>query len=157
MGGPAIINNVPYKEFDNFFICNFYYGGYLWTSSEQAYQALKFLDPTKEDHKSNINYNHFIEILNTNDPYRCWQLGRSKDYKIRDEFEENKADVMYNVCLEKVQQNWKLSQSLMTTRGNIQFLQSSNYWNRKNAEIYKRIRGVLIDRVNDVIKFHSSK
>jgi predicted NAD-dependent protein-ADP-ribosyltransferase YbiA (DUF1768 family) len=149
MGGPAIINNKPYNEFDNFYRCKFEYGGYAWTSSEQCFQALKFYDPFTQV-LTNDNYSHFLEIQNTHDPQHCWMMGQDRRYKIRDDWNtvadngyETRVNVMYDVCRAKVVQNPEMKTKLIQSNGIIQFQQSSNFWNRENAGIYTRMREEL--------------
>ena len=104
MGGSAFINNIEYKEFDNFYNCQFYIDNLLWNSSEQAYQALKFddkqhilkinqeTDMSMIIHLGHVTYIKYIEGYSNN----------TKENINNNPFLNNqKISLMYKVNLEK--------------------------------------------------------
>ena len=101
MGGPGFADGVQFDEWDNFFECKFHYLGYNWSTSEQAFQALKFLDLSNPLHRDHPNFNHAMKILVTLNAQECWHLGQSAAHKTRQDWEDIKADVMFNVCPRK--------------------------------------------------------
>ena len=143
MGGSGFAENIEYKEFDNFFNCNFIMNGYRWTSSEQAYQALKYED---KDHIERINRETDISLI--------YQLGQSKHHKLSenydysekiyyDPFENKKIKLMYKVNLEKFSQNKALKDLLLRTKGPITFYKSSKFWRYWNGKILEKIRNII--------------
>lgn len=160
MGGPAFVDGETFVALDNF-NTNYYfiYGNVdgeplVWDSSERAFQALKFLDITTcERPKSHPNYSHFMKIYLAKSVEDAFRLGQSREFKLRDDWEDAKANVMYVVCFEKVVQNFQLLEDLVGTSGSINFYGSTDYWNEKNREIYEHIRDIFKSK----IKFLSSQ
>jgi len=145
MGGSAFIQNIEYKQFDNFYNCVFELDGYIWNSSEQAYQALKYSD--KE---------HIERIARETDISMIYHLGHSKDHKLSenydysekilkgsDPFKNKKINLMYRVNFAKYSQNEELKNILLSTRGDIKFYGSTKFWNTWNGKILERLRNNL--------------
>jgi len=64
MGGPAIINDRPYYEFDNFNMkYPFMYDDKKWYSCEQLYQAMKFDDEEYREYIRAQRDSHCIYML----------------------------------------------------------------------------------------------
>ena len=146
MGGSGFSENIEYKEFDNFFRCEFVMEGYNWTSSEQAYQALKYDD---KEHIERINRETSIAMI--------YHLGHSTHYKLSENygysekifsnpFENKKIKLMYRVNFEKFSQNKRLRDILLETKGPITFLGSSKFWRYWNGKILEKIRDVLSNK-----------
>jgi len=151
MGGPATIDGETYREFDNFFKCSFIFRGFVWSSSEQAFQAVKFDSLRNPEWVERKNATIINEIIDCDDPQKSWAVGQSREYKLRDDWEEMKVQEMFNVCYAKVTQNWDMALKLCKTRGKIVFTESTKFWNKYNGEIYERIRELLLHDIKDVI------
>lgn len=133
MGGPGRIGLKKYVEFDNFYPCIIEYNEMIFHSSEQLYQALKFVS---KDYQKEI-------AEKGKDPYTAWAMGQNRTYKLIDNFEEKKAELMYIANYEKYIQNPELKKVLLSTEGNISFADSSNFWNQMNAKILHTLRSTL--------------
>ena len=83
MGGPCLVDGTMRPELDNFLQCAFELDGKQWTSSEQYFQAVKFTD---EGYREKIRACH--------DGGACWQLGNSRAFQLRADWENVKVDVM---------------------------------------------------------------
>jgi len=132
MGGFGTVNGVKYVEFDNFYICKIQHNGLIWNSSEQLYQALKFKD--KKYQKKISEEQHVM---------KAWELGQSREHELVDNFEEQKANLMYYANFEKFRQNPHLANVLTSTEGKIVFTKSCDFWNRMNSKILMKIRDKL--------------
>lgn len=147
MGGSVLIDNIEYIEFDNFFNISFIFNGKIWSSSEQAYQALKFDDEE-----------HIEKIRNESDMSMILYLGHVKFIKyidgwrnlkyvpknMKNPFEEHSnVNLMYRVNLEKIKQNDRLKKRLLQTKGKIKGTGSSSFWNKWNGLILEKIRKEL--------------
>ena len=143
MGGSAFINNIEYKEFDNFYNCQFYIDNLLWNSSEQAYQALKFddkqhilkinqeTDMSMIIHLGHVTYIKYIEGYSNN----------TKENINNNPFLNNpKISLMYKVNLEKFKQNPHLLEILKKTTGEVIFKNSNSFWRKWNGKIIEKIR-----------------
>ncbi len=104
-----------YRFLSNFWPCEIPYDGKVWKSTEHAYQAAKSLD-------TNIR-NKFINIT----PSESKKLGRS--IEVREDWEQVKYGVMYNIVLDKFIRNPKLGDLLINTGD--KYLEETNYWNDK--------------------------
>lgn len=104
-----------YKFLSNFELGEVLYEGVRYPSSENAYQAAKSLD-------TNIR-NKFINIT----PAESKKLGRS--IEVREDWEQVKYGVMYNIVLDKFIRNPKLGDLLINTGD--KYLEETNYWNDK--------------------------
>lgn len=104
-----------YKFLSNFELGEVLYEGVRYPSSENAYQAAKSLD-------TNIR-NKFINIT----PSESKKLGRS--IEVREDWEQVKYGVMYNIVLDKFIRNPKLGDLLINTGD--KYLEETNYWNDK--------------------------
>ena len=133
MGGPGYCNNKTYNCFDNFFPAVFTMDGKLYKSSEQCYQASKFVDEKWSE-----------KIRNTYSSDMAYDLGQDRFHKLIDNFEEKKVELMYKANFAKFSQNKSLRDTLLSTGDHkISFTGSTNFWNKYNAEILMRIRSEL--------------
>lgn len=141
MGGPVIIDDIPYKELDNFFPCKFMFEGKAWNCSEQLYQALKFKDPDYQE-----------EIRQCTTALEAWAAGQSRDHHLIDDYDECKVELMYIANREKIVQNEEIKVLLVHSVGHISLINSSVFWNRVNGEILERIRRELLDAMLSDVK-----
>ncbi|MDD4930864.1 MAG: NADAR family protein [Candidatus Colwellbacteria bacterium] len=143
MGGPAYIDGDEEKSFDNFYVCRFSYGGYEWTSTEHAYQAMKFID--KE---------HIERIRSETDVAVVYFLGQVEYVTHTDEWikdhENEKIRLMYEINKAKFSQNDVLKKILLFRVGEIEF-RGNRFWGKKGkrglnwgGRILTRIREELL-------------
>ena len=135
MGGSAHIDGQVFPEFDNFFVAPFEAYGLVWQSAEHLYQALKFKDTT-----------YRREINSCVAAHAYYRMGQSREYQLIDDFENKKANLMFQANWSKITQNKRLGEKLLATRGPIAFYDSTDFWNQTNGRILKTIR----ERLNKV-------
>ena len=106
------------KEFrgDNYYLSNFYvrpitYKGLRFTNTEAAFHSQKCV----------YRANEFVDL----DPSQAKRLGRH--VHLREDWEEIKDQIMYEVCVAKFTQHEDLKQKLLST-GNC-YLEEGNIWN----------------------------
>jgi ribA/ribD-fused uncharacterized protein len=98
----------------NFYPAEFVWDGIVWPSSEHAYQAAKMLDRNKR-----------IEFSKLRTPSEAKKLG--KHIELREDWNEVRYDLMYEIVLEKFRQNPHLKAKLIAT-GDAR-LEEGNNWN----------------------------
>lgn len=130
-----------------FYLSNFYeapvnYDGIVYQNNEAAFQAQKTLDlETREK----------FRLL---DPKSAKSLGRR--IKLRDDWEQVKDQIMYDICLAKFTQNPDLGRQLVSTT--IHYLEEANtwgdkYWGTVNG-VGKNHLGLILMRVREQIRRH---
>ena len=142
MGGPAIIDGkIPIKCLDNFHTCKIIYHnmqyGYdptlkPWISSEQLYQALKFLD---KEHVHKINQLETAE--------EAWVYGQTKNAQtIHNLSDDNiRINLMYLANYQKILQNKDIHDILLSLKGKkIGYINSKKFWNINNGKNMEMIR-----------------
>ncbi len=124
MGGSAYINGYENKVFDNFYKCSFIYKNKIWTSSEQAYQAMKFED---EEYRERIRNEDKIGII--------YFLGQNKYIKRTSKWETDetseKKRLMYEINTEKIFQNKELIDILLFTGNEEIYYIGDRFWGKK--------------------------
>eukprot|EP00469_Lotharella_globosa_P009486 CAMPEP_0167773320 /NCGR_PEP_ID=MMETSP0111_2-20121227/1353_1 /TAXON_ID=91324 /ORGANISM="Lotharella globosa, Strain CCCM811" /LENGTH=136 /DNA_ID=CAMNT_0007662941 /DNA_START=66 /DNA_END=476 /DNA_ORIENTATION=+ len=73
---------------------------------------------------------------------KIWSMGQSRQYRIVDNWEEIKVDVMYEANKAKFSQNEKLKEVLLSTKGTITAY-GFPFWAYWNGRILERIREEL--------------
>lgn len=111
-----------------FFLSNFYNSPIIWNgityqNNESAFQSAKTLDNETRKQFSKLN------------PSEAKKKGRH--VKLRQDWEEVKFDIMYDICLAKFTQNEDLKNKLLET-GN-EYLEEGNTWGDK---IWGTVNGV---------------
>ena len=138
MGGPAIIDGKEHDEFDNFYEnAPFNLHGYIWRSTEHYFQSAKFVDLSQPNHKEHDSFVMTRIIMKTDRP---WLMGQTRDFPIREDWEDIKVNVMYEANRAKFTQNPHLAKRLTDTEGKIIFTGSTPFWNSANAHNLERIR-----------------
>jgi ribA/ribD-fused uncharacterized protein len=102
-----------WRFLSNFWSCPVNFEGILYPSAENAYQAAKTL--IKEEREK------FIKI----DSKSAKTLGR--EITIREDWDQIKRVVMYQILLDKFVRNSELGQLLLDTGD--KYLEERNYWN----------------------------
>ena len=101
-----------YAFLSNFYDCPVEYDGLKYKNSEAAFHAQKTLNKEKRKEFTTLN------------PSEAKKLGRK--LKLRDDWEEVKTDIMYEICLAKFSQNPKLKEKLLAT-GDTPLIEGT-YW-----------------------------
>lgn len=104
-----------YAAFSNFYVKDFEYKGFVWTCSEGAFQAMKSFDENDWKRMSRMN------------PSEVKRAGRR--LKLREDWEEVKDDVMYDVCLTKFSQDQEAKELLLST-GNAKLIEGNTWGDR---------------------------
>lgn len=76
----------------------------IWPTSEHYFQAMKFLD---------TEYQEKIRTAKT--PAQAKRLGQTRDIPIRDDWEDEKVNIMYDACYAKFSANKILLKALIST------------------------------------------
>lgn len=121
-----------------FFLSNFYkapviYDGLQYHSNETAFQAQKTLDERRRL--------FFIKV----DPSRAKRLGRS--LSLREDWEDIKDKIMYDICMAKFTQNLDLKQKLLDTK-NEELVEGNDwgdcYWGKCNGKGENKLGKILM-------------
>ena len=102
-----------YRFLSNFELGTVIYEGIKYPSSENAYQSAKSLDPKVRE--------TFIDVT----PSESKKMGRKID--CREDWDEVKYKVMYDIVLDKFTRNPYLAEMLVETGD--RYLEESNHWN----------------------------
>lgn len=108
-----------YGCFSNFAKYSFVVDGVLWKTSEHYFQAHKFIEK-----------NIFEKIRLAENPMVAANLGRSRNYPIREDWEQVKDDVMRRAVLEKFRQNEDIRNILLETgtQSIVEKTEADYYW-----------------------------
>ena len=104
-----------YRFLSNFELGDVIYEGIKYPSSENAYQAAKSLNLEIR--------NQFVNIS----PNESKKLGRKID--VREDWEEVKYGIMYQIVLDKFSRNYELGDLLIETGD--KYLEETNHWKDK--------------------------
>lgn len=138
-----------YKEFGelgylaSYSLHGFVKDGTYWKTVEHYYQAQKFYD--EEVRRL---------IIEAETPKQASVIGRDRKYKLREDWESVKNDVMYVAVMEKFLQHPDLAEKLIATGDEmiVEDTTKENYWgcgpNRDGLNVY----GKILCRVRDELK-----
>lgn len=135
--------NEPYGCFSNFSNHSFELNGHKWKTSEHYFQAQKFLG-TK----------YFGDILNASTPRKAAQLGRSRSFPLRKDWEEVKEDVMREALFAKFSQNESIKSVLLST-GEEEIIENSPidyYWGCGKDNSGKNRLGYLLAELREKLR-----
>ena len=112
-----------FRPLSNFHICDVWYEGGLYPSSEHAFMAAKTLDleTRQKFHKDSFDGIDYIPTLTCAE---AKQLGR--EIVLRKDWEDIKYDVMLNIVFNKFSHNYDIRNLLLNT-GN-KYLEETNSW-----------------------------
>ncbi len=96
--------NQPYYEFSNFAPFGIEMDGIWWSTVENYYQAMKFNDES-----------YIKKIRKVQTPKEAGNLGKSRNIKIKENWDEIKYDIMFEAVLKKFQTHSKLKDLLINT------------------------------------------
>jgi N-glycosidase YbiA len=128
----------PYKAFSNFAPISFPYREIMWSSSEQAFQFMKFYyEKDGEDEMNRRLHEHCTLIANTQSPAKCKELGKSRDVPIRSDWDQTGNDkfsikdrFMFEILLAKFGYDREARDLLLSTGDKIleEASPRDNYW-----------------------------
>ena len=151
MGGPALIDGIEHEVFDNF-EGELTLFGITYQSPEHCFQANKFINlftNPLEYYKEHVNYHHVCRIL-TDCAIGAYMLGNRREYKIRENWDDLRVDIMYQANLAKIKQNINLQNLLLDTTGIVTYPRSDRFWNKWNSINLMRIRDELLGDELDI-------
>ena len=102
-----------YRYLSSFHVCEFFWNGIMWSSSEHAYQASKL--ESKEDMKK------FSKLSTPKDAKIAGGLIR-----IREDWDDVKYHIMYSIVKAKFEQNPDIKEKLLST--GTAYLEETNTW-----------------------------
>lgn len=135
--------NPRYYFLTNFYSSPFELDSYEWKTVEHYFQAMKFVE--------HPDYFHSVRQCIT--PSRAKSLGRTRNYPLREDWEEVKEDIMLKALYAKFEQNPLLKDQLLDT-GNCILIEDSPtdyYWGIGKRGTGKNRLGHLLMRVRDEI------
>ena len=114
--------------------------GLWWKTTEHYFQAQKFLDA---EYKEKIRTAH--------DPKTAATLGRSREFKLRDDWEHIKDDVMRKAVRTKFQMHSELRELLLST-GNEEIIENAPgdyYWGCGKDGTGKNMLGKILMQIRE--------
>lgn len=159
----------PYFEFSNFYLSPVKINGFVYPSSEHAFQALKFLGPDQ----TNRSQEYAAIISSASTPGKARILANQKrvggykwktdlnptieayaDVKIRTDWLESRDDVMRSIVQAKFQQHPKLKAMLIKT-GSLPIEEDSprdDYWGVGKNRDGLNMLGIILTEVRTLLK-----
>lgn len=139
--------NSKHRVFSNFEPCTIRYGGLIYSSVEAAFQAQKTLDENERLEFTRLTAS------------QAKKKGRT--LKLRDDWEDVKVQVMYDLCLEKFRYESELKDLLLET-GDEEIVENTTAWHdniwgncdclKCSGIIGQNLLGKVLMRVRDDIK-----
>lgn len=138
----------PFGCFSNFSPHKVCLKGHAWSTSEHYYQAMKFEGTPYEE-----------KIRKSIGPGKAKYLARQKIECIREDWEEIKDSIMYEVILAKFKQNIAIKQKLLNTKNAILIEHTLNdsYWGDGGDGSGKNKLGITLMKVRDQIQNEITK
>ena len=135
--------NESYGYLSNFSSHSVVIDDQLWATTEHYFQAQKFND---------IEYKKQIQRALT--PGESKKLGSTRRYKIRDDWENVKEDIMYKALHAKFTQHQNLKQKLLQTGDKelIEHTVNDKYWADGGNGNGKNRLGILLMRLREELK-----
>lgn len=135
----------PYRCFSNFFKVNIRMLDYDWPTSEHIFQAMKFYKTNDE---------HFEKIKNAKTPTEAKKLGTSRSVPLRDDWEQVKDKLMYDIVLQKFLQNEEIKEILLSTDNKrlVEHTKNDSYWAGNGDGTGKNQLGITLMSVRYVLK-----
>lgn len=108
-----------FRFLSNFHRCNVFYDGISWPSSEHAYMVAKC------SNKSSTDYNYMgVHNIQTMSPTEVKRWGQTVE--LRDDWEQIKLGVMFQINMDKYIRNPDLRQKLLDT-GDKELIESNSW------------------------------
>jgi ribA/ribD-fused uncharacterized protein len=142
------INEYPYGVFSNFSKHPIDLDGKIWPTSEHYFQAKKF-----------EGYHYEEEIRLAKSAALSAKMGNSREYPLRDDWNEVKEDIMYEAIYAKFTQHKDLLALLLQTKDAILIEHTTNdsYWADGGDGKGKNRLGVLLMRLREELLKASSE
>eukprot|EP01062_Namystynia_karyoxenos_P024634 TRINITY_DN19615_c0_g2_i1.p1 TRINITY_DN19615_c0_g2~~TRINITY_DN19615_c0_g2_i1.p1 ORF type:complete len:1431 (+),score=385.24 TRINITY_DN19615_c0_g2_i1:196-4293(+) len=141
-----------YRELVSFFPAGFDALDFNFPTLEHFFQAMKFYDPHRDPKDST---SHFHEVRSAGTAEAARVLGRSREHKLRDDWDQIKEGVLYEGMLEKFGQNVDCREVLLSTGDRVlQFADMyDNYWGIGPDEKGQNMYGKLLMEVRDELRW----
>ncbi|CAF1440770.1 unnamed protein product [Adineta steineri] len=138
--------DAPYGEFGNFYPAPFQLDGLIWPTTEQYFQAQKFVSHKKQ-------YRHILELAA---PREAFDYARTHDSLKRSDWNDVKDDIMFKACLAKFQQHPKLKEILLSTghRTLVEHTENDSYWADGGDGTGKNKLGITLMKVRHHLSHH---
>ena len=132
-----------YGVFSNFALYPIQLKGKRWPTSEHYFQAQKFVGTPQE-----------TTIRKAVSPMKAAELGRSRTYKIRQNWDNIKENVMYDALKAKFTQHQELREILLSTQEKIliEHTENDGYWGDGGDGTGKNRLGKLLMRLRKELK-----
>lgn len=134
--------------------------GVKWPTSEHAFQAMKYTNLKPGNAHMDITQfvlphakDHFARFLKTDSPAESKKLGGNRGVKMRDDWEDVKDRIMYEVVLAKFTQNAGPRKELLRT-GNkklVEHTKNDSYWADGGDGSGRNQLGITLMAVRDII------
>lgn len=137
-----------YGEFSNFAAFTFQLDGKRWPTSEHYFQAQKFVDEAYQE-----------KIRTANSPMTAAQLGRSREFPLRSDWESVKVEVMRRAVQAKFASHEELTKLLLST-GDEQIIEDAardDFWGCGAAGNGKNWLGRLLMELREQLREAESK
>ncbi|CAF0796903.1 unnamed protein product [Adineta steineri] len=138
--------DAPYGEFGNFYPAPIQLDGLTWPTSEQYFQAQKFI----------LQREQYMHILESPTPRKAFDYARAHTSLVRSDWDYVKDDIMYDACLAKFQQHPKLKELLLSTgdRTLIEHTKNDSYWADGGDGTGRNQLGITLMKVRHHLSHH---
>ena len=110
---------------------------FTWHSAEQFFQASKFTDETI-----------ITKIKKCSNPFLCATIGQTREFKIRDDWEEIKVSVMERAIRARFEQHPDLADILKRSKGTLyDHSAEDNFWG-----IGSNVTGKILMKIRDELQ-----
>jgi ribA/ribD-fused uncharacterized protein len=137
--------NEKYGCFSNFSAHPFVLDGKRWATSEHYFQAQKFVTTVPE-------YAEQIRLVES--PMKAANMGRSRKHRIREDWEQQKDDIMRKAVLAKFQAHKDIKEILIST-GDALLVEKTTkdtYWGCGSDGTGQNKLGLILMEVREIVK-----
>jgi hypothetical protein len=137
----------PYGCFSNFSLHCVQLQGYIWPTSEHYYQAQKYWGTEYQD--------LYTQIRHAPTPEQAAFLGREKQYLLRHDWEQVKAQIMYEVVWTKFLHHQEIQRILLATGTEliIEDSPTDTYWGCGADRQGQNQLGKILMQVRDQLRY----
>ncbi len=134
---------LPYGCFSNFSAHGFHLDALWWPTSEHYFQAQKFLDATYAE-----------TIRNAPSPKLAADLGRSRNYPLRPDWEEAKIAIMRQAVTRKFETHADIREILLSTgeQSIVENAPGDYFWGCGKDGTGKNVLGKILVEVRDMLR-----
>ncbi|RAX06966.1 NADAR family protein [Photorhabdus bodei] len=136
----------PYGCFSNFSRYDFWENDTYWPTVEHYFQYNKLID---------VNVRKSIREVDS--PMSAAKIGRDRNNKIVDNWDEIKDDVMRFAILEKFRQNSDIQKILLSTDNLhiIEHTKNDSYWADEGDSSGKNMLGIILMETREILRSES--